>query len=1127
MPSILELGQKVKAKYPGTYDDLPDYEVGTKVKEKFPGSYDDYVDDQAKGASGFVVGAAKGIGETLQNIGNAALALPKKAIEMATPGGEIRTGVDPKSLVATTRSQKIGKTAERVAEFIAPAGKIAKATKGLSLIPRIAARAVPDAAISLAQTGGNAKSATAAGVTSAIGDALLGTPGKAVRGAMGAVRGIAKNSAAGYAADVSSGLAGDRGADRSGGKAFIPGGGTVIGTALGTASTAVRGAKNAFNKEFKTEKIVSKRASELDKLDRLQALKKAVEKGRERGIDVKKVLAETDVLHGAVDKSGNISTKGEGGPIEQYTRQFIDGNESIVSNVLKKEGVSISPALVQKKLEDAVRNAGIEGKALKQANASIADEIAGYQLRAGQNGAIPVSTLHDAKIDKYNSINFFTEGNAKKYDKTIAKALKELVEENTKSVNVKDINRELSKHFSVIDYLEKLDNKRVDGGKLGKYFARTVGAIVGSHSGPVGAIVGAELGGRVKGNMMSQAFKGKTNRTFPQAKAIEDAKSFMDAAPLRLPQSSPNIPGSRNASQQTTSIPINKGIDESIQGFPTSVNIPKGTSLDETRAIVNKHLETTLQALSDESTARLIESDKAGFFKQQIDDIAMGLRAENPKFGSVADRISKIRVGEIDDFQGLASEVRKALKSANLPTKGNGIRNIPNRQGGFISTGSTGLTTKILKDLEGKTTVSKQYILDATNRGELKQVERDITRQVLDTMPDGQINVKEFSDKVRSELLPLKRSVPSGVRYERIVLPDELRGNVKDYGEKIYSSPIKTSAGQTHFGGRMSEHLGSDNYFGHTRIEDMADNKTRRVIEVQSDLYQKGNLEKEGMGYKSVAEYNKDYPDQNFGKADRQKIKDMQKLQQYNDPTAHFRMIREEIQKAAKDGKTKLQFPTGETALKIEGLGEQNRWVVLGEKPNGDVLSTKLTPDELMVGKEIAEEYGDEWIITDVLGDGKFKAVPRDRVANKPGGLPYATPSFVAKDLPEVNGLKYDNQYVETFDISGKVDTNNPIYRFYEKDVQKYLNKYGGKRVVDDKGVEWIEVAIKDEYKGPVEAFGKVRVNPLMAGAAISGAGVLGLQALRSKNGSASETDEKGRNRSATRSAGLPKPREL
>lgn len=32
-------------------------------------------------------------------------------------------------------------------------------------------------------------------------------------------------------------------------------------------------------------------------------------------------------------------------------------------------------------------------------------------------------------------------------------------------------------------------------------------------------------------------------------------------------------------------------------------------------------------------------------------------------------------------------------------------------------------------------------------------------------------------------------------------------------------------------------------------------------------------------------------------------------------------MVREEIAQAAKDGRTKLQFPTGETAMKVEGLG--------------------------------------------------------------------------------------------------------------------------------------------------------------------------------------------------------------
>ena len=34
---------------------------------------------------------------------------------------------------------------------------------------------------------------------------------------------------------------------------------------------------------------------------------------------------------------------------------------------------------------------------------------------------------------------------------------------------------------------------------------------------------------------------------------------------------------------------------------------------------------------------------------------------------------------------------------------------------------------------------------------------------------------------------------------------------------------------------------------------------------------------------------------------------------------------------------------------------------------------------------------------------------------------------------------EFSNQFVETFDISGKVDTNNPIYKFYEKEVGRYL----------------------------------------------------------------------------------------
>lgn len=442
---------------------------------------------------------------------------------------------------------------------------------------------------------------------------------------------------------------------------------------------------------------------------------------------------------------------------------------------------------------------------------------------------------------------------------------------------------------------------------------------------------------------------------------------------------------------------------------------------------------------------------------------------------------------------------------------------------------SGNLTTKILKDLEGKTTVSKQYILDATNRGELKQVERDITRQVLDTMPDT-INVKEFADKVKSELLPLKvKKAEIGMgdinqdtgewmkgRYENIALPDELRGNVKNYKENIYESPIKTSAGDTHFNGN------TDNYFGHTRIEDMADNKTRRVIEVQSDLYQKGNLEskvpnkkqievkigrptfiiegkKDGLFSIKIKEkpiksntdggvlfkgkkYYYDLPDvtlneiktelpEVYKKIGRELEPDINKLQQYNDPTAHFRMVREEIKKASQDGKTKLQFPTGETAMKIEGLGQaENVWFFaddLGGMTRGSLKPTT----ELKVGESIKQgRFGEDWIITDVLGDGKFRAMSKreyDPLVEKYG-----------KDYPFSEDAV--RRYTEEFDISGKVDTNNPIYKFYEKDVQKYLSKFGGKRVVDDKGVAWIEVPIKKEWgKLPVEAFAFAPVLPL------------------------------------------------
>ncbi|MDD4528196.1 MAG: hypothetical protein PHF25_09255, partial [Candidatus Margulisbacteria bacterium] len=290
-----------------------------------------------------------------------------------------------------------------------------------------------------------------------------------------------------------------------------------------------------------------------------------------------------------------------------------------------------------------------------------------------------------------------------------------------------------------------------------------------------------------------------------------------------------------------------------------------------------------------------------------------------------------------------------------------GIKETP-----YKETGS--LTTKLLKKLEGRTTVNKQFVSDLTNSPDLKQTEKDLIRAALKG-EDSKINVTKFADKVKAELLPLKPETSKGgePRYEQVTLPEEIRGNVAEYYETVYNSPIKTSAGQVHFGDE-----GSQNYFGHTRIEDMADNKTRRVIEVQSDLYQKGRLESEirnAEGYDDLLK--RGIVKKKLDQANRKQIR---KLEQYNDPTAHFRMVREEISQAAKDKKTKLLFPTGETAMKIEGLETKNNWIDDTIAKNGaDVLK----PEQLKVFQVVRRgNREDKWVITDVLGDGKFKAVP-------------------------------------------------------------------------------------------------------------------------------------------------------
>jgi hypothetical protein len=423
------------------------------------------------------------------------------------------------------------------------------------------------------------------------------------------------------------------------------------------------------------------------------------------------------------------------------------------------------------------------------------------------------------------------------------------------------------------------------------------------------------------------------------------------------------------------------------------------------------------------------------------------------------------------------------------------------------------LTIRTLESLRGKSIVSKQFISDLANSPDLKQLERELVQDVLASEGD-MVDVTQFASHIKDGLLPLAvhelaESLESSngmsvARYASVSLGADLRGDTARYAEHIFQSPIDTTAGDVHFSG-----CGVDKYFAHSRIEDMSDGQTRRVIEVQSDLFQKGRLEFEPgisttfnlseqearsalMRGEKVFAVEQDMTGElvvgrqlaspeDFSSAFEGyvgKLRDksiLNRLRPYRN-TWYERVIREEIKQAAKDGKTMLQFPTGETAMMIEGLGSHaDMWETVGN-PAGDT-DLYRGPEHMKIGNEIHDGNSD-WIITDVLGDGKFKAVPTDVYETaqrmKSGEL---TPGdhhlLKGGNLTRAEYVAALSSRAETFDISGKVDTSSPIYRFYEREVGKYLSsKFDAKRVNDSRGVEWWQVRVERRFgTRPVYAF--------------------------------------------------------
>jgi hypothetical protein len=249
--------------------------------------------------------------------------------------------------------------------------------------------------------------------------------------------------------------------------------------------------------------------------------------------------------------------------------------------------------------------------------------------------------------------------------------------------------------------------------------------------------------------------------------------------------------------------------------------------------------------------------------------------------------------------------------------------------------------------------------------------------------------------------------------------------------------------------------------------------KTRRILEVQSDLFQKGRDKKDLTTYDSnldadlyrenfdSIEEMKEY-EKNSGKKDN-KSNDNQFLQLLNKKGNWVNFfIQSIVQDSAKKGYEKVLFPSGNTASKIEGHTTLEGFK---KEKEGRIknLNNNLQDLEEYKNAKVVEDNsfaGYKFLIDKNSTDGVFsikksddKKELEDIIKSRKSQIPFK----IEEIIKEITQLKQELERVEKEGFGAL----KPIYNFYENTVTNTLNKlFDVNKITDEHGNTWNEINI-------------------------------------------------------------------
>ena len=259
----------------------------------------------------------------------------------------------------------------------------------------------------------------------------------------------------------------------------------------------------------------------------------------------------------------------------------------------------------------------------------------------------------------------------------------------------------------------------------------------------------------------------------------------------------------------------------------------------------------------------------------------------------------------------------------------------------------------------------------------------------------------------------------------------------------------------------------------------VTDSKTRRILEVQSDLFQKGrdkksltDSEKEpGLFFKtksgqivkvdSQEEFDKYFQSGELDGTEEPIVKDvdvknefLQLLNKDSNWVTFF--IKSIVQDSAKKGYEKILFPTGNTASKVEGHSTLEEF----KKSKEDRIKKLQEERNIETLYKVGDYYN-----RDVNKYSKEKQIGYNKVEKYE--LEEINKQVLEKQKSLDNEITQLKQELERVEGPEGFAALKPIYNFYENTVTNILNKTYGKEnvkvITDEYGNTWNEVEIKEE----------------------------------------------------------------